>query len=176
MEPIFINEFIRLRALEPGDVDILYRWENDTEIWHLSNTLTPFSRNVLKQYIRNAAKDIYETKQLRLIIEVLDEKRAVGAIDLFDFDPFNLRAGVGILVHDKQDRKKGFASQSLASLSVYARDVLGLKQLYCNIGENNEESLKLFIKQGFVITGQKQAWIRTLDGWMTEFTLQKILR
>lgn len=176
MEPILINEFIRLRALEPGDVDILYKWENDTEIWHLSNTLTPFSRNVLKQYIRNAAKDIYETRQLRLIIEVLDEKRAVGAIDLFDFDPFNLRAGVGILVHDKQDRKKGFATQSLASLSVYARDVLGLKQLYCNIGENNEESLKLFIKQGFVITGQKKDWIRTLDGWMSEFTLQKILR
>jgi diamine N-acetyltransferase len=174
-EPILISEFLRLRAVEPADLEVLYTWENDTEIWYLSNTLIPFSKYTLKQYIKAASKDIYETKQLRLIIEVLDEKRAVGAIDLFDFDPFNLRAGVGILVHDKQDRKKGIATQALSTLTTYARDVLGLKQLYCNITENNEDSLKLFIKQGFVITGQKKEWTRTLDGWLTEFFLQKLL-
>ena len=172
---ILKNDFIRLRALEPEDVDKLYKWENDTQIWHLSNTLTPFSKHVLRQYLKTAAKDIYETRQLRLIIEVLDEKRPVGAIDLFDFDPFNLRAGVGILVHSKQDRRKGFASQAIETLSGYARSVLGLRQLYCNICEDNEDSLKLFIKQGFVITGQKKEWVRTLDGFLTEYFLQKLL-
>ena len=37
------NELIRLRALEPDDVQVLYKWENDTEVWKVSNTIVPFS-------------------------------------------------------------------------------------------------------------------------------------
>ena len=29
------NELIRLRALEPDDVQVLYKWENDTEVWKI---------------------------------------------------------------------------------------------------------------------------------------------
>jgi diamine N-acetyltransferase len=44
------GENIHLRALEPEDVDVLYKWENNREIWHVSNTQTPFSRYVLEQF------------------------------------------------------------------------------------------------------------------------------
>ena len=33
------NERVCLRALEPEDLELLYRWENDSELWEVGNTL-----------------------------------------------------------------------------------------------------------------------------------------
>ncbi|MDR0955095.1 MAG: GNAT family N-acetyltransferase, partial [Rikenellaceae bacterium] len=88
-------ENIRLRALEPQDVDLLYTWENDTAVWGVSQTLMPFSRHILGQFIAQQTQDIYQTRQMRLVIEAVEAERPVGVIDLFDFDPYHLRAGVG---------------------------------------------------------------------------------
>jgi diamine N-acetyltransferase len=171
---ILENTRIQLRALEPEDLDTLYIWENDPSIWHLSDTLTPFSKYTLKKYLEHAQLDIFEAKQLRLVIQSKSDKSLLGAIDLFDFDPIHLRAGVGVLIGKTEDRNKGFASEALQSLCVYSFETLGLKQLYCNITEDNKESLSLFIKQGFVITGQKKDWIKRDNQWLSEYFLQLV--
>lgn len=176
MEEILENKNIRLRALEKNDLDYLYKWENDTAVWYLSNTLIPFSRYTLEQYIEAARQDIYEAKQLRLVIEHKDSGKALGTVDLFDFDPFHSRAGTGILIADKSERKKGYASEALDTHLNYCTNILDLKQVYCNILENNEDSMKLFISKGFVITGSKKDWIKAGDEWLTQYFLQKILR
>ncbi|MBN2774718.1 MAG: GNAT family N-acetyltransferase [Prolixibacteraceae bacterium] len=165
---------VRLRPLEPEDINLLYEWENNTEIWEVSNTKTPFSKQVLTQYIMDSAYDIYSTKQLRLIIEGVDQN-AVGAIDLFDFDPYHQRAGIGILVHKNEDRRQGFASDALFAISNYSLNVLGLYQLYANISEDNETSISLFEKCGFMITAKKTGWLKTPAGWKNELILQKFL-
>jgi diamine N-acetyltransferase len=176
MKDILKNKSILLRALEKEDLDFLYKWENNTEVWKLSNTLIPFSKYTLDEYIESSRKDIYEARQLRLIIEQLETNLALGTIDLVDFDPYNLRAGIGILIAEEGNRRKGYASESLDTLINYCSEILDLKQLYCNILENNSESLNLFVSKGFTITGVKKEWIRIKDQWMTEFFLQKILR
>jgi diamine N-acetyltransferase len=168
------NTRIHLRALEPEDLEILYKWENDPEIWHLSTTLSPFSKFTLKKYLEQAQMDIFEAKQLRLVIQKKSDKSAIGAIDLFDFEPIHQRAGVGILIGNLEDRKNGYATEALDSLREYAFSTLGLKQLYCNICEDNKESLNLFIKQGYVITGQKKDWIKKGDYWLSEYFLQLV--
>ena len=165
---------ISLRPLEPEDIDLLYRWENDMEVWLVSNTQTPYSRYILIQYIKESTKDIYETKQLRLIIQN-EKQKAIGAVDLFNFEPYHLRAGVGILIHNKNDRNKGYATDALKALSKYAFEVLGLKQLYANISADNLKSISLFEKLGFVKVGVKQKWLKTRDGWKDEILFQKIL-
>lgn len=169
------NTHIQLRALEKEDLDYLYKWENNPDIWYLSNTQIPFSRFTLEEYIEASRKDIYEAKQLRLIIESMETGDPLGTIDIFDFDPYNLRAGLGILIADAANRKKGYASESLDTIIKYSSEVLALKQLYCNILESNVDSLKLFISKGFTITGNKKEWIRINDSWHTEFFLQKLL-
>jgi diamine N-acetyltransferase len=165
---------IRFRALEPEDIDILFEWENDTEIWEISNTFEPFSKYILAKYIKDSNRDIYENKQIRMIIETLEGK-AVGAIDLFDFDPFHFRAGVGILIHDEKDRKLGYATDALQLLCVYAANYLRLHQLFANISEDNLPSIHLFKSNGFELIGTKKDWRRTLDGWKNELMFQKIL-
>lgn len=165
---------IKLRPLEPEDLEFLYQWENDPTIWQVSNTLVPFSRYILKQYLEESHRDIFETKQLRLIIEDSDGQ-AVGAIDLFDFDPYHQRAGIGILIYNKDDRGKGLASDALTLISKYAVEILGLHQLYANITTDNKSSIHLFEKVGFQLSGTKKDWIRTSKRWLDEELYQKIL-
>ncbi len=165
---------ITLRAIEPEDIELLYRWENNTKIWEVSNTKTPFSKYILAQYLKESAKDIYETKQLRLIIEN-ENSEPVGAIDLFDFEPYHLRAGVGILIYKNEDRNSGYASDALSALSEYVSQVLGLKQLYANISCDNQASIRLFEKAGFEKAGIKKLWLKTVSGWKDEILFQKIL-
>lgn len=167
---------IILRALEPEDIDLLMLWENDPEIWSYSNTLAPFSRHILKKYIESAANDIYQNKQLRLMIDVQDEedRKTIGCIDLFDFDPYHLRAGVGILIAEMHNRNKGFGRKSLNLLKDYAFRHLQLHQLYCNIGVSNTVSIRLFESSGFVKSGVKKDWNRTSGGYEDEYFLQCI--
>jgi diamine N-acetyltransferase len=165
---------IKLRALEPEDLELLYEWENNQSYWSVSNTITPFSRYNLKQYIENSHKNIYETGQLRLMIDHIEDKKTIGTIDIFEFDPFHKRAGTGILIADESYRKKGFASMSLLCVVKYCFETLKLHQLYCNIISNNVESIDLFMKQGFVQNGIKKDWIKTDDGYLDELMFQLI--
>ena len=167
---------IVLRALEPDDIDLLYNWENDKDIWEVSNTVAPFSRYVLTKYIESSHLDIYQTRQLRLMIDAVDEstKKTVGAIDLFDFEPVHQRVGVGILIGDKQNRRKGYADKALGQLLEYLFKVLKIHQVYCNILTSNNVSLKLFRKHGFEVIGVKKDWIKTVDGFTDEYILQYI--
>lgn len=168
---------IELRALEPSDVDLLYQWENDEELWYLSNTLVPFSKFTLEQYVLGASQDIFTSKQLRLMIDKKSKatRKTIGSIDLFDFDPANKRAGIGILIINSE-RNKGGASEALKILISYCFDVLQLHQVYCNIASNNEASIRLFKKFNFVHSGTKKDWIKVKDRWVDEeiFQLLKI--
>lgn len=171
-----IGKKVALRAMEPADVDLLYNWENDLSVWQLSNTIAPFSRFVLEQYVMNADQDIYSSKQLRLMIVTNEENekpRTIGSIDLFDFDPKNLRVGIGILII-KEEREKGYASEALELVIRYVFDTLCLHQIYCNIPVGNESSIKLFQKMGFKVAGQKKDWLIINKQWVVELLLQLI--
>ena len=162
----------RLRALEPEDLELMYGWENDMQIWRVSGTVAPFSRHVLSRLIEEQQFDIYATRQMRLVIE--HDGQAVGAVDIFEFDPHNRRAGVGIIV-DSQHRAQGLGYDALKALEQYARQTLHLHQLWCSITVDNEASLKLFRKVGYVECGLLREWILTSDGALDEILMQKIL-
>lgn len=166
---------IRLRAVEPFDADLIFEWENNINIWSIGTTLTPFSKYEIKQYVNLASRDIFATRQLRLMIEInSNESLSVGTIDLFDFDPFHLRAGVGILIAEEQYRQRGFAGEALQLLIDYAFKILLLKQLYCTVPKNNKASIKLFSSNGFVKCGIQREWLRTKNGWLDVLTMQLI--
>lgn len=165
---------IRLRAIEPEDLELLYTWENNNSWWIISNTVAPFSKYTLKRYIRNSHKSIYETGQLRLMIDLITGNRTIGTIDIFDFDPFHNRAGIGILIAEEEHRRKGYASMALKCLIEYCFRTLQLHQLWCNILANNNESIELFRKLGFVQIGIKKDWVKTTDGYLDEYMFQLI--
>lgn len=170
---ILENSVLKLRSLEPEDIEELYCWENNTDNWFVSNTQTPFSRDTLRAYIESSHQDIYTIKQLRLMIVVKETEKTVGAIDLFDFDPNHRRAGVGILI-SPEHRGKGLAKNALDTITKYCFEVLNTHQLFCNIPANNTPSHKLFKSCGFTEIGRKKEWLRTPQGWIDEIMYQKI--
>ena len=167
------GEKISLRALEPEDLDFLFTSENDMTFWKVSNTQTPFSKYILKKYLNNAHLDIYQIKQLRLIITDNKNDTAAGMVDLFDFNPQHKRAGVGILIHEKF-QNAGFGSEAISLFTSYCFDTLNLHQLYANITPDNSKSISLFTKLGFVKIGEKKDWLFIDGSFKNELIYQRI--
>jgi diamine N-acetyltransferase len=168
-----LGKHINLRALEPEDLEFLYQIENSESFWEVSHTQTPFSKYLLKQYLENAHLDIYQSKQLRLLIEEKSTKKQIGMIDLFDFNPQHKRAGIGILIHP-DFQNKGFASEALFLLINFSFIHLQLHQLFANITSDNNKSLALFNKHNFVKIGAKKDWISSEGKFKDEILFQLI--
>ena len=148
---------IRLRAIEPEDLDLLYLIENDTRLWNVGTTNVPYSRYTLHDYIATSSDDIYADRQVRLIIGN-EDGQTVGMCDLVHFEPQHQRAEVGIVLLDSF-RRRGYASAALAELSRYALQVLHLHQLYALIDENNDAAVQLFRKSGFELQATLKDWL-----------------
>ena len=166
---------VTLRALEPTDLDFLYDLENDEGVWEVSNTTKPYSRYVLKQYLDNAHRDIFDVKQLRLVICTKEKIRPVGFVDLFNFSPRHRRVGVGIIIFAEADRGKGMAAEALDLLRNFAVIHLKVHQLYANISEDNTRSIQLFEKQGYKKTGVKKDWMVTEQGFKDQWMYQLLV-
>ena len=148
---------IKLRAIEPEDLDLLYRIENDVELWNVGTSNVPYSRYLLHDYVANAKNDIYTDRQVRMMVENSDGK-IVGVVDLVSFDPANCRAEVGLIILNSY-RRQGYGTAVLAQISDYALRILHLHQLYAYIDIDNVSSLKLFQKAGFVVASEIKEWL-----------------
>ena len=143
-----MENLIRLRAIEPEDLELLYLIENDVQLWNVGASNVPYSRYVLHDYIANTASDIYADKQLRLIVEN-EGGEVVGIADLVNFDPRNLRAEVGIVIIDKY-RNHGYGVAALSQLVDYATNILNIHQLYSVIPCSNDKCVSLFSGTGYL--------------------------
>lgn len=165
------NDILALRSAEPDDAEQIYLWENDRDIWRISGTHAPYSRFQIEQFLLGN-NDLPSQKQLRLMID-LPNRQTIGCIDIFDYDAFNSRAALGILI-DKAFRQQGYAKAALALCIEYLFKDVMLHQVYCSIDACNTESQKLFLGQGFEQCGQRKDWIRTAERYIDVFEYQRI--
>lgn len=173
MATLLSDDILRLRALDPADINLMLRWENDTELWRYGSTTAPFNKQIIWEYLQNYDADIYRTRQLRMIAERADTGEAVGAVDLFDFDPFNRRAMVGMLI-DRRCQGKGYAKHCIALLAEYAR-FLEIHQLTAIVASDNEPCLNAFTRHGYSAVATLPQWLRRTDGYIDAVVLQQII-
>ena len=159
MNQLMKNDTIELRPLEPTDLDTLYNWENDSTLWVVSDTVAPYSRAALWQYLENYTGDIYAQRQLRLMITLAGDGTPIGTIDFLNFDPLNNRAELGLFIASEH-RGKGLGRQALELLTAYASEHLGLRQLYVFIALDNTVCLKMFEDYGYRRVGVIQSWVK----------------
>jgi len=166
---------VRLRALEPEDLDLLYRIENDADLWAVGTTNVPYSRYTLHDYIATSSDDIFADRQLRLIIE--DAARSsltVGIADLINFDPRHRRAEVGIVI-ERPYRRKGYAQAALEALHAYARSVIHLHQLYAIVGADNHPARQLFSSMGYLTTTPLVDWMLRSDNTYVDAEVMQLV-
>lgn len=153
------TEHLNLRAMEPEDCDLIYDWENDTTMWHINQATAPYSRFTISEFIKRAQLDIFESSNLRLMIDLRPLHQTIGAIDLINLDWHHQKAEIGIIIDEKL-QNKGYAKEALDLLIDYALNFLNLHQLYVYINQNNIRSKQLFVRRGFEICGVLKDWIR----------------
>ncbi|MDR1544569.1 MAG: GNAT family N-acetyltransferase [Prevotellaceae bacterium] len=151
------NDKISLRAVEPEDLEFLYKYENLPEIWACNSRKEPFSRFALKEYVSNCDKTIYERGQLRFMVTLNENNRTIGAVDLFDFDYHNGRAEVGIFI-SQEFQNQGFGLQALELLTDYSFHFLNIEQLYAYILKENCSAVKLFRHAKFEHCATLKRW------------------
>lgn len=197
---------VRLRALEPEDVDRLYIWENDRDMWPFGGTRAPLSRHQLWEYATNYDANPFAAGQLRLIIEhatapdnALPQNSQssqssqssqnsqnsqnsqsspipCGVIDLYDINPVNSRAMVGIMVAP-QWRSRGIATRALELVGEYCRDTLGLATIASEVASDNLPSIRLFGgKAAYRQVGERPSWYRRGERFVSALLFQKQLR
>lgn len=191
---------VRLRALEPEDVDRLYIWENDRDMWPFGGTRAPLSRHQLWEYATNYDANPFAASQLRLIIgHATAPDNAIpqssqssqytqssqnsqsslipcGIIDLYDIDPVNSRAMVGIMVAPRW-RSRGIATRALELVGEYCRDILGLATIASEVASDNLPSIRLFgEKAAYRQVGERPSWYRRGDSFVSALLFQKQLR
>lgn len=167
------SDKIKLRAVEPEDLDLMYLIENDPELWPMGQTSVPFSHYALKQYIAECSNDFFHDRQLRLVIEKADGV-SVGFLDLQRYDPRHHRAEVGIVVVPEQQRQ-GIASEALRLVAQYVSVHLGIHQLYALVVEGNAASQALFRSCGYKRTATLQDWVYSPAGWQSVDVFQLIV-
>lgn len=148
---MLVSAEIKLRTLKDTDLDFLFSLENDKSLWAVSGTTEPFSLVQLANYISHAKQDVAIAEQFRFVIDW--QGKAIGCIDLYEYNFKKQNAGVGIVIL-KEYRRKGFAKQSLTLLIKYAWKKLHLKQLHTGIFSDNKASLALFQSVGFEMVRQ----------------------
>jgi diamine N-acetyltransferase len=167
------NENMLLRALEPEDLDDMYRWENESELWKYSSTIAPYSKFALRDYLTGSLNDLVQSQQLRLIAVDKKNDKSMGTVDLYDYDPINLRAGIGILL-DAAYRHRGYGKEILELIKEYAFRVLHLNQLFAYIPESNTGSIRLFSACGYVQCGLLKSWRKSAGEFENVYVMQLI--
>ena len=110
--------------------------------------------------------DVHNSSQLRMMICLSSNNASIGMVDLYDVDFEKGSAYVGVLIAEKQQRKKGFARQALLSIAQYAKKELKLVKLKATIQSSNEASIALFESLDYLRSGEK-----TLDSSIISFEL-----
>lgn len=146
------GKHIYLRPVTMRDAKTILEWENDPALWEVTSTPGPFTLQEIKEFISKST-NVFEQHQMRWIICEKSNDQPVGALDIFEFNPKEMTAGVGILIAEKSNRNKGYGKEALRTFITFARDTLRFSKLHCMIHVDNHPSLRIFEQCGFTIHG-----------------------
>ena len=143
---MFTLDNVTLRPLEFDDIDTLYTWEIDREINMLAGWGPIRSRASFQGKYEHR---ITEPEEDLLMLAVLFEGQFVGFVQLALIDREERRAAVGIVIGEKNVRRRGVASTALHILLDYAFTVQGLERIYAEVYGFNQGSQHLMHHVGF---------------------------
>ena len=158
-------EELFLRSIEKKDAFGVYLWELDKETQRVTQSEIKVSLENVYALIEQQT-DVHNSSQLRMMICLSSNNASIGMVDLYDVDFEKGSAYVGVLIAEKQQRKKGFARQALLSIAQYAKKELKLVKLKATIQSSNEASIALFESLDYLRSGEK-----TLDSSIISFEL-----
>lgn len=165
----FIEGELSLRRCEPEDAKLLYKWENDP-LLAVSNLLSePLARFQSRELVSAGESELARNGFMPLIAEIKSQAKSeqaipIGFIELYNYDFFNRRVALGILILPDY-RRCGYGSRLIAMISGYVLKSLGMHQCYAEVSAHNTTAQACFEKVGFKLTATLPDWYRGDEGY-----------
>jgi RimJ/RimL family protein N-acetyltransferase len=146
--PRLQSDRIELRSMRDSDALALLEIYGDPLVMKYTDEKPFENLGTMSLMLQSVHNFLAEGKSLEWAIVLKDSDRAIGTCGLHSFNESVQVAEVGCLL--KQSAwGNGYMTEAVNLLTIYARDVLRLRQLVADVHPSNEHAQRLFEKQGF---------------------------
>lgn len=169
------NTIMKVRPIEPEDLEVLYEIENEPGTWAVATPGGPYSHFALTRYIEQLGTDIFASGQMRLMV-LDDDGISIGTLDITNYSPTDRSAEIGIAVRSEY-RGKGWGMRMIQWLEQYAIKELNLRMLYARVADvQNLASQRLFSSLGYEKVAVLPEWVFLEGEYVDIAVFRKMLR
>jgi len=146
------GQLVRMRPLEPTDLERAYTWVNDPEVIRYLALRYPMSRKDEQRWLEEAPTNSF-AGGVRLAIETKDGVH-IGNLDLHQANAEDRKAGLGIMIGDKDYWSNGYGTDATVTLLRFAFQEMNLNRVWLHVFEFNERAISCYKKCGFQVEGR----------------------
>ena len=149
-EAFIIGEKVYLRAVKPGDEEMIARIENHPDPRSTLFYALPTTVEQIKERIDSFLTD---PNVIIFIICRKDDDQPIGITAFFRIDWVGRMAIFYIGIADKINWAKGYGSEATKLMVDYAFNTLNLNRIQLHVYVDNEPAVKVYKKIGFKVEG-----------------------
>jgi RimJ/RimL family protein N-acetyltransferase len=150
----FEGRLVRLRAREPEDEPLLYRWFNDPEVTRHLTIRYPLSHSAERAFIERVSDVGYNNASFG--VETLSDSRLIGGIGLEHVSPENRSAELGIALGDKTYWNGGYGTDAMRVLCRFGFEQMNLHRIELDVYADNVRAIRVYEKVGFKHEGTRR--------------------
>lgn len=146
---------LTLRELTPGEVSDRYvAWLNDPQVnRYLESRFVCHTAESVRSFVAATADD----DASRLFGMFLDGTRHIGNIKIGPINTQHRSADVGLIIGERSEWGRGYATEAIAQATRHGFDVLGLRKLNAGCYAGNVGSARAFEKAGWEREGLRRS-------------------
>jgi RimJ/RimL family protein N-acetyltransferase len=145
------GKLVRLRAIEPEDLDRNFEWVNDHDVTRHLVIRYPLSRDVERGFVEGRNANSFANTILAIETK---EGVHIGNCGLHEVQPENRKASLGIMIGDKQYWSNGYGTDAVTTLLRFGFGEMNLNRVWLHVFEFNERAIACYKKCGFVEEGR----------------------
>ena len=149
-DTFIIGKKIYLRAIKPGDEEMIARIENHPDPRSTLFYALPTTLEQQKDRINHLLND---SNSILLTICRSEDKEPIGETALFRIDWVGRMAIFYIGIANKDNWAKGYGSETTSLMVDYAFNTLNLNRIQLHVAVKNDTAVKVYKKTGFKIEG-----------------------
>jgi RimJ/RimL family protein N-acetyltransferase len=147
----FEGKLVRLRAREPEDEPLLYKWFNDPEVTEFLSMRYPLSHATEKKFIEDSSEVAYTTASFA--VETIADSRLIGGVGLSPRSPENRSAELGITIGDKTCWDGGYGTDTMRTVCRFGFEMMNLHRIELQVYADNARARRVYEKVGFKVEG-----------------------
>ena len=150
----FEGKLIRLRAREPEDEPLLFRWFNDAEVTEHLAMRYPLSHAQEREFIESQKASGYQ--HAGFAVETLAEGELIGGVDLMGTSPESRSARLGIAIGDKTRWDGGYGTDTMRAVCRFGFEMMNLHRIELEVYADNLRAQHVYEKVGFQVEGRRR--------------------